>query len=366
MLRLPAARWCLTRGLVGLFVSVAIGAGVTFATPENRAQASVALQPVEVWRDLFADRSTTFHFTLTSDTAMRGNVVWSLSAGGRTVSRGSIATELASGKPVQADVPVQAPHVDEGVALQTQLTVSFVDDNSEGEKPGAAASYEQTIWVFPEEAFANRTRWLKELKITLYDPIGKTATQLQQAGVPFSQTRSLASLEGVDEGLIVIGEGISLRENFVLGEEILARAVAGMTVLFLAPSEGQLPLTATKDNRAFSKKDRRPSGVTLRDANVVRQLDKRLDADRWLGGRAVQTRFQLVPGEQGDSVQIAPRDQGWPWVDVEFTNPKGQLVLCGFAIMERWEDGPVPRYLFSRILEHVSGQALASTTDSES
>ena len=49
------------------------------------------------------------------------------------------------------------------------------------------------VWIFPRDPFADRSEWLKGLKITLFDPEGKTADVLEKAHVPFKFTKNTSA-----------------------------------------------------------------------------------------------------------------------------------------------------------------------------
>ena len=69
--------------------------------------------------------------------------------------------------------------------------------------------------------------------------------------------------------------------------------------------------------------------------------------------------------------EITEEANSWPWCEWQFDAKKGtgpfsdaqkmdlspfspKLIWCGFRMIEAWEDGPTPRYLFSRLLERLS------------
>src|SRR5205809_828047 len=78
-------------------------------------------------------------------------------------------------------VKLTAPEVKPGVVLKTRLRVRLL---AAGEtKP--AAKHERPLWVFADDPFVNRRQWLKELKISLFDPEKTTAEPLKKLEVPF-------------------------------------------------------------------------------------------------------------------------------------------------------------------------------------
>ncbi|NLB55930.1 MAG: hypothetical protein GX811_09235, partial [Lentisphaerae bacterium] len=43
--------------------------------------------------------------------------------------------------------------------------------------------------------------------------------------------------------------------------------------------------------------------------------------------------------------------EGWGWLEMRLG--KGRVILCNFAIIEKWDKGPVPRFLLREILEYT-------------
>ena len=121
--------------------------------------------------------------------------------------------------PAEVAFALKAPEVKEGVILESQLSVAAYAAGDEK----AAAGHVKKVWIFPPDPFADRSQWLKGLKITLFDPERKTADVLEKAGVPFMFTKNPSALDELNEGLLVIGEGISWRDYRGLGESMVRR-----------------------------------------------------------------------------------------------------------------------------------------------
>ena len=62
------------------------------------------------------------------------------------------------------------------------------------------ASLEKPLWIFPENPFTNRSQWLKQLQIRLFDPVGKTRQVFKKTAIPFTETRNVDSLSALDGG----------------------------------------------------------------------------------------------------------------------------------------------------------------------
>ena len=132
-----------------------------------------------------------------------------------------------------------------------------------------------------------------------------------------------------------------------LGESLVRAASRGLTVLCLAPSAGTLPIPGTK-NSALPL----PHRLTLRRADVIRGLDKRIDAEAWVSGNSVVTSL-VIRGDEG-AVHGDVDAGGWPWVEIAYGKPRGKLVFCGFGIIRPWDASPSPRFVFARALEHLT------------
>ena len=141
--------------------------------------------------------------------------------------------------------------------VQGRITAALVADGQDR----STARYEQPLWFFPAHPFAQRAEWLKDLKITLFDPAVTTAPVLKAMEIPFEETRNVAALEELKEGLLLVGEGVSFEDERALPEMLFKAAARGLPVLCLAPAKGTLPLPGA-DNRALPAPRRHfPSSV---------------------------------------------------------------------------------------------------------
>jgi hypothetical protein len=244
------------------------------------------------------------------------------------------------GKPVK--VMLRTPPLNPGVIQEATLTVHLVADGNE-----PSARYEKKIWIFPPDPFANRAKWLAERRIKLYDPEpkAKTSALFKEAKIPFEEVPRLAGLEGVQDGVIIVGEGASLQEEPDLLPALVRAATRGARVLCLAPAAGSFVVPGSEGEAA-------PGTMTLARPDIVRKLDKRLDAVAWPPtGNSVSRSFALKAEEGKVVAEVNPGVKGWSWLAVDLPDKKGRLVVSGFAIVGSWEAGPTPRYLFARILE---------------
>lgn len=317
----------------------------------------ITLEAREKWTNFAAESKVKLHFTVKVPRAFKGQAIWTFSDPGtkRTFPGGAGANEITAGpeKPVTVEIPLAMPSVKPGVVWKGQLLVAV---HAAGQKE-AEASYEKTIWIFPGDPFVERAKWFEGLKITLYDsdPKSKTAEALMNLPAlkdlksPFEQTSNVAGIADFKEGLLLVGEGVSFKDEAGLAEALAQAAGRGVTVLCLAPKDGAFPLPGA-DNGLPS-----PSSLTLRRQDIILKLDKHLDGAAWAPDNQVVARSLAVRTDDGKVIaEVQDGAKGWPWLQLDYPDKKSRLVLVGFPIIQRWQDGPTPRYLLARLLEHAT------------
>jgi len=226
-----------------LIISAATGVILWAAMPESLgAEADVSLAVLENWSNVFGGRRAEFHCSVTARKSFQGRAGWSLAVGRRTIARGETPVTAGPQKAGSVAIQFDVPPVKEGVVMPAVLSVSCYDP-----KAGApAASLEKPLWIFPEDPFAGRSQWLKQLQIHLFDPVGKTRQVFEKAAIPFTETRNVDSLSALEEGILVIGEGTPLEEHRGLPRIMIETAAKGIPVLCLAPANGQFPVPGTE------------------------------------------------------------------------------------------------------------------------
>lgn len=310
-----------------------------------RAEQQLSVRPVERWSGIFADRRVEFNYVVAAEEPFQGRLEWAFSVGPRTIARVERAVDAAPRRPVRVAVPLRMPHVKQGVILQARLVVSVHQNNAVGK----AVEHEKRIWIFPDDPLTDRSEWLENLKITLFDPEEKTTSIFEEANIPFKVARNVASLEELREGLVVVGEGASLEDYRDLPETMLRLASSGLPVLCLALSEGAVEISATSDRLRI-----RPRAISLRRRDVIAELDKHLDAVAWphckmaVGALALRIEADRVLAE------VSQGGRTWPWVEVDYQKKDGRLLVCGFGVIEHWESGPTPRFLLVCMFERLT------------
>ena len=257
-------------------------------------------------------------------------------------------------RPGQAEIRFQAPDVKPGTTLRTRLRVSLIP--ADAKNPDA--NRHKTIWVFPEDPFFDRKEWLKDLKISLFDPEKTTAAALEKLDVPFDPMPSVAAAGTLMQGLLLIGEGVSFKDYPDLAMTLTRLAEAGRPVVCLAPVAGAFPLPAASVTG--------PRLFQWKKQGVIRELDNRLDATAWPPrGIVVAHSFKLTAENDIVVADVAAGADGWAWLEAEYPS-HGRLVICGFGLLGKpWDAGPTPRYLFARMLEHITRKP-SKTGDEES
>lgn len=314
----------------------------------QRCHAEVKITANEQWTNVFAEEKITFHFTIEAADGFQGRAVWSFAAtNGRIYpgGRGEAVVNLKQGQKSVVKVPLNMPTVKAGVVLPAVLTVSAVKQGQS--KP--ESEFVRELSIFFKNPFADRSDWLKKMEIHVFDsaPDAPTIDLLKKMDIPHEETRNPAALEALDKGLLLIGEGVSFRDERGLDEIIAKLAARGLPVICLAPKEGMIRLPGTDEKPL-------PERMRWRNANIIIELDKRLDASAWAGTPSVVATSLKIKSDEGRVVgEVSADDAGWPWLEVDYTN-KGTLLVIGFPIVGRWESSPTPRYLFARLLEYVS------------
>jgi hypothetical protein len=332
------ALWCVAAALGLLWGAPPVG---------DAGEGDIAIKAIESWSGVFGGARATLHFTISARRAFRGSLGWSLAHEQRTLLRREQPVALEPGRPQRLAVRLDVPPVKEGVVMDTMLSVAVL--TPEG---GGRASLEKRLWVFPRSPFADRAKWLRDLKIRLFDPVRRTREVLEAAKVPFETAANQEALAAAADGLIVVGEGVSFDDYRGLAEILNRTAAKGIPVLCLAPAGGQMSLPGSESADLPA-----PSRVGLRRSDVIRDLDKRLDDTGWPpNGKLVARTLTLKSHRQRVVAVVTDGGEGWPWLDVRYAGKRGRLIVCCFPIIARWETGPTPRFLFARMLELLSAE----------
>jgi len=313
---------------------------------ESQTKGADALLPADSRSCVFADNKTLFSYFHPDAVArdVEWHVEWSLMAGARTITRGSGEVMLLGGSDSpQQIVQIPTPPLRDNVVLPVQLQMTW----TAGDK-----KYHHTrpLFIFSRNPFAVRQAFLEEAQIKLFDVDGETAELLDAHEIPHSRLLNLSAMDRLTEGIVLIGEGVSFRQQRRLAETLFQAAQRGVSVLCLAPSEGALCPLTSEENGQFLQ----PSRLLLERENVVLRYDKRFDKIPTLSYLALEPRRNEVV------ISDANDQGGWSWLELEFppeaTKKKtpGRLIVCGLGMVSHWEASPVPRYLFVHLLEELT------------
>ncbi len=340
--------------LVGLRLSLSVVALSTLLAGAAPAADRVTITPQQAWSGVFGGQEITLDYNVGTPEDFRGRLGWSLSVEGRTLARGETALRAEAGRPSRAAIQLRIPEVKAGVVIPARLSVEVYD----GQRGRRLASHDRVLRIFPDDPFALRSDWLKELKITLFDPQGDTQKILERAKVPFEQVHNAAALREMTGGLLVVGQGTSFEEYRGLPESLARLAAGGVPVLCLALSAGKLPMPGAQTPEADLPV---PNHVVLRRQEAIATLDKRLDAVGWPpDGKIVASTLSITADRSRVIGQVGQQKSGWPWIEVHYPNERATLLICGFGIVDRWDAGPTPRYLFAQMLEFIARPTSAS------
>lgn len=296
---------------------------------------SAGLRLLEDHSSVFGGRPAAWRVEVTSPNGGEGSVAWSLAVSGGVIARREPRVVLRPGEPTIVEIDVDLPGVREGVVADGRLQIALRDDGGQ-----TLAVLEHPIHVFGPDPAAGRMEWLRGLKLTVYDPEGRTAERLDEMGWPHRRISNLSALESVGDGLLLVGEGCSLRGARKLMDVAMRVAQQGGRVLFLAPVDGEFPPPGTEEGSVA------PESLQFFDQTYAQRLDRRLDAP------PLHSTFRLGGQRTGPVVSVKSGG-GWAFMEARWSGG-GTLLLCGCGLLETWEASPAPRFLLVRMLEWMT------------
>lgn len=320
----------------------------------------LALQLASGSTAVFADGTYVYEVELISSEAWSGIVQIEHSVQHRTLARKELAVTLAANTLERKTFELTMPPVNTLVVQKTHLQCRCLQPQDDE----TASTLEKDIFVFPREAFAGRQEWARRLKLHVFDPEGNTVRRLEQADVPFERVRTLQNLASRSEGMVLVGSGLRFRQSGSFAETLAGLAQRGVPVLCLAPKAAEIPLTFGVGIPATE--ELALTGMTFRSADIIRELDPRLDPAALLSTsegvssescrvHLICERGRVLARMQQDSadIPVTTTDRGWPWLRVDYRGG-GLVTYCGFDIVGRWDNGPTARYLLIAILQSHS------------
>ena len=333
-----------------ILATLLLSLSAAFISAQEKEDSGVELKAREPWTTVFGGERVKLHFDFNAVDPDRYTARWSYAAGQRRLAAGELTVKAGPDGTGAIEVPLRIPAVRDGVIFETELTVSLVKQSE------TVTTLSKPITIYPSDPLIQKQSWIEELSISLYDPDGKTADQFKAAGIPFERVGTLASIGNVEEGFLVIGEGLSLKVQRGMFDVLAETASREIPVLWLASTEGAFPLPFAAEEDLPQ-----PDRVLMDRAAVIKRFDKRFDDQAWgtQGNPAVNS-LQIVRSRTGIEMEVTESSSGWSWLEMHY-GESGVLVWCGLGIIERWEESPTPRYLLVRIFED-----LTETTQSQS
>lgn len=322
---------------IGLLVTVLAAAADLPAQPVQQAR----LERIDRWQSVLPGATVKPRFRIAAGDPQAVRLAWELTARHRTIRRGG--QRLPAGKgPHEVAIELEIPQLNDGVSLELELSVWLED--AAGQRIGEALG--QTLWILAADPFAGASRRLEELQIVLFDPQKSTIERFEAAKIPFRLARGNDALAVSEEGLVVIGEGVSFETNRGLIETLRTLVRHGRRVVVLAPAAGTLVLSEGE------KGEIQPAlrSLHLRRRDIISEFDKRLDAAAWLDFELPDGRLGVELGGDGLALEIAGNQLRWSYVELTAQDSTGGMVVCDLPVIGRWDSGPTPRYLLAHLL----------------
>jgi len=326
------------------------------AQPKEKA---VTIARRAEWTTAFGDEAVKVQLAVEVPPSTTGRLLWAVTTLERiALARGEVPIDASR----EVEFSLQLPTVKPGFVLPALLTANFIVDRQRE----VSAKYESPLWIYPRDPIHNRLQWLTQLTLTVYDPPGATIACLANTKIPFVQISNISALGETSKGLVLIGEGSSFREDRALPEIIVQLARRGVPVLCLTPSQGDVVIPRRQEGAGASLQ-----GLNFHCHDIIAKLDKHLDTDQWMLQRATPSHtLALCSGGSRVLAEIVTGEEGWTWLEMQFgapktSTPQTRLVITSLPVIKHWDDGPTPRYLFVRLLEHVASVSSSSTNQKD-
>lgn len=265
-------------------------------------------------------------------------VKWAMRDENRVLDRGMTPVKslrLADdGGPKKYEVAIPLPPVREDIQRRVEIEISTM----------AGDTLRHSIWLFPRKAFSEHNRWWETTPIRLFDPVGKTSALLGSQGIPSQALRSLTGIEENKAGVLLIGQGISLREHPRLIESLTRAASSGRRILCLAPNEGDWPISFDDTKVGFTP------DFSLQSLGFLNRYNKHYDLIEIAAPLGLTTHHGRVVVRFGEG--------HWAWLQLRYSQANqvndGHLLVCSLDLIKQWDDSPVPRHLLASMLKHLA------------
>ncbi len=326
---------------------LAVAVPLMLLVPPSAVAQQRHVVPREPWGCYFGGQSVTLNYLTAAPIRSDDRLAWTVAVRDQVVARRETTVQPDRDEPERLSIEIELPVAKPGVVLPLTVVVSL----------NGREVHRKPLWVFPDDPFADSRTIsrpaLDQADIALFDPEKKTAEQFEQWKIPFAGLRNVDAITALDEGVLIIGEGVSFRDYRALPAIMAEAAARGVAVICLAPSGGAMAIPGAEGSELPP-----PGRLSLRRNDVIRQFDERFDSESWSSdGRLVASRIRLTGERTGITGEVSIDDEstgerGWPWFEAEFPGG-GRLVVCGFAIIDQWDSNPTPRYLLAHLLTRV-------------
>lgn len=319
------------------------GAGFRFAAGLMLAASAglaVELDQVDSWSDTFP--ATTSVWRVHVDSAEPVDLTWELAMGNVVADRGQRWLD-ASDSGSTVELPVRIPPLRETVAAKATLIVHAATDSD-------TARLVHPVWILPADPWSGLRGGLTGNPARVVDFDGRLGDVLRAANLEYVPVRNPAAIAALTNGLVVVGEGVSLRSHRGLAEALVRAAAGGTRIVLLAPADGTLPLPGHG-----SVVDLPRPAVRMEGVSALLDLDQRLDALSWPGvPSAVTSSFTLSAERRQPEVAWSAASDGWTWLELDFRATGGGCLLAvGWAPAGSWNAGPAPRHILATVMRHA-------------
>ncbi len=242
---------------------------VLFAGPTSVVAAPNPIEIQEPGTNLFAEKKVEYVVALHVPGSFKGRLDWAFSAANGQVfprGRGEQAVAGKGAGPAVVKLTIETPPVKPGAVLEARLELSLYGNAQKTPE----AELKRKIYIFPPDPFVARMDWLKDLKLVVFDPNDKSKTveALEALKVPHERIKQVDKLADQKEGIVIVGEGVSFKDERGLAEALVQLAQRGCKVICLAVEDGSFALPGIGSD-AISQ-----AGLTFRRNGVIRQLEQ--------------------------------------------------------------------------------------------
>ena len=163
---------CVRGWRLPLLCGTAIATFASLAPAEEPEAGRPVIASREPGSSYFGGDDVALHFTVVvQQNRSRPGHSGAFSVDQHVVARGEAPLSPRQGRAAEFTLKFKTPDVKEGVVLAGQVSIVVTSKT----RPERKARLDRPLWLFPRDPFAGRTIWLRDRKIVLFDPPGRTA-----------------------------------------------------------------------------------------------------------------------------------------------------------------------------------------------